>query len=101
MILVSVFTDSEFTNEEQYGMLCSACVLIVHVCLHNYNAFDLHVFQGISISSLPPCSHRCSLSGVDLNRQWIAPNPNLHPTIYSTKALLQWLVATGRKPEVH
>lgn len=28
---------------------------------------------------------RCSLAGVDLNRQWIEPNKKIHPTIYSTK----------------
>lgn len=47
------------------------------------------------------CSHRCSLSGEDLNRKWITPDPSLHPTIYSAKSLLQWLVATNRQPEVY
>ena len=45
-------------------------------------------------------SHRCSLTGEDLNRQWISPDPNLYPTIHATKRLLQWLVATQQKPEV-
>ncbi|XP_065185389.1 uncharacterized protein LOC135815954 isoform X2 [Sycon ciliatum] len=39
--------------------------------------------------------HRCSLSGNDLNRQWITPCPVRHPTIYHTKCLLQYLFATG------
>ena len=32
-------------------------------------------------------SYRCSLAGVDLNRQWKQPSPSLHPTIFHTKAL--------------
>ena len=53
-----------------------------------------------AIHLIRTCSHRCSLCGGDLNRQWIVPDPSLHPTIHSTKALLQWLVATNRRPEV-
>ncbi|MGH0144794.1 UNVERIFIED_CONTAM: hypothetical protein FKN15_003216 [Acipenser sinensis] len=43
-------------------------------------------------------NHRCSLSGEDLNRQWQSPNPDLHPTIYHTKSLLQYLAAIQRTP---
>ncbi|XP_067886154.1 cytosolic carboxypeptidase 1 isoform X4 [Heterodontus francisci] len=45
-------------------------------------------------------SHRCSLSGEDLNRQWLTPNPELHPTIYHTKGLLQYLASIQRTPMV-
>lgn len=45
-------------------------------------------------------SHRCSLSGEDLNRQWQNPNPELHPTIYHTKSLLQYLAHIQRAPLV-
>ncbi|KAM9858621.1 cytosolic carboxypeptidase 1 [Aulostomus maculatus] len=45
-------------------------------------------------------NHRCSLSGEDLNRQWQTPNPELHPTIYHTKNLLQYLADTQRAPLV-
>ncbi|XP_076010306.1 cytosolic carboxypeptidase 1 isoform X2 [Genypterus blacodes] len=41
---------------------------------------------------------RCSLSGEDLNRQWQYPNPDLHPTIYHTKSLLQYLAHIQRAP---
>ncbi|CAM9972603.1 unnamed protein product, partial [Heterosigma akashiwo] len=34
-------------------------------------------------------NNRCSLAGVDLNRQWKRPNKNLHPTIYHTKSLIR------------
>ncbi|XP_041855885.1 cytosolic carboxypeptidase 1 isoform X3 [Melanotaenia boesemani] len=45
-------------------------------------------------------NHRCSLSGEDLNRQWQNPNPELHPTIYHTKSLLQYLVHIQKAPLV-
>lgn len=45
-------------------------------------------------------SHRCSLTGQDLNRQWITPNIQLHPTIYHTKALISYLCSKNRKPQV-
>ncbi|XP_056370249.1 cytosolic carboxypeptidase 1 isoform X2 [Oenanthe melanoleuca] len=46
-------------------------------------------------------NHRCSLSGEDLNRQWQNPNPDLHPTIYHAKGLLQYLAAINRLPLVY
>uniref|UniRef100_A0A8C5G9B3 Cytosolic carboxypeptidase 1 n=1 Tax=Gouania willdenowi TaxID=441366 RepID=A0A8C5G9B3_GOUWI len=45
-------------------------------------------------------NHRCSLSGEDLNRQWQSPHPELHPTIYHTKNLLQYLAHIQRAPLV-
>uniref|UniRef100_A0A8B9KS56 ATP/GTP binding protein 1 n=1 Tax=Astyanax mexicanus TaxID=7994 RepID=A0A8B9KS56_ASTMX len=45
-------------------------------------------------------NHRCSLSGEDLNRQWLNPSTELHPTIYYAKSLLQYLTAIGRTPLV-
>ncbi|CAH2294247.1 cytosolic carboxypeptidase 1 isoform X1 [Pelobates cultripes] len=46
-------------------------------------------------------NHRCSLSGEDLNRQWQNPNVDLHPTIYHTKGLLQYLAAIRHVPLVY
>ncbi|KAJ4940489.1 hypothetical protein JOQ06_026789 [Pogonophryne albipinna] len=46
-------------------------------------------------------NHRCSLSGEDLNRQWQNPNLELHPTIYHTKSLLQYLAHIQRAPLVY
>ncbi|KAM3828309.1 cytosolic carboxypeptidase 4 [Vipera latastei] len=43
---------------------------------------------------------RCSLSGDDLNRQWLNPNPVHHPTIYHSKGLLYYLKSQGRVPVV-
>uniref|UniRef100_A0A8C8BMK7 ATP/GTP binding protein like 1 n=1 Tax=Otus sunia TaxID=257818 RepID=A0A8C8BMK7_9STRI len=45
-------------------------------------------------------NHRCSLSGDDLNRQWLAPASWLHPTIYHAKGLLYYLRSIGRAPLV-
>ncbi|KAG7473237.1 hypothetical protein MATL_G00093530 [Megalops atlanticus] len=45
-------------------------------------------------------THRCSLNGGDLNRQWIKPDPILSPTIYHTKGLLYYLNSIGRAPLV-
>ncbi|XP_060927657.1 cytosolic carboxypeptidase 1 isoform X2 [Limanda limanda] len=45
-------------------------------------------------------NHRCSLSGEDLNRQWQSPNLELHPTIFHTKGLLQYLAHIQRAPLV-
>uniref|UniRef100_A0A3P8RVT5 Cytosolic carboxypeptidase 1 n=1 Tax=Amphiprion percula TaxID=161767 RepID=A0A3P8RVT5_AMPPE len=45
-------------------------------------------------------NHRCSLSGEDLNRQWQNPSPELHPTIYHTKSLLQYLAHIQKAPLV-
>uniref|UniRef100_A0A670Y683 AGBL carboxypeptidase 1 n=1 Tax=Pseudonaja textilis TaxID=8673 RepID=A0A670Y683_PSETE len=43
---------------------------------------------------------RCSLSGDDLNRQWLKPDPVYHPTIYHSKGLLYYLKSQGRVPVV-
>ncbi|XP_019410303.1 PREDICTED: cytosolic carboxypeptidase 1 isoform X1 [Crocodylus porosus] len=46
-------------------------------------------------------NHRCSLSGEDLNRQWQNPNPDLHPTIYHAKGLLQYMATIKHLPLVY
>lgn len=46
-------------------------------------------------------NHRCSLSGEDLNRQWQNPNPELHPTIFHTKSLLQYLAHIQKIGRAH
>uniref|UniRef100_A0A1I7VSC5 Peptidase_M14 domain-containing protein n=1 Tax=Loa loa TaxID=7209 RepID=A0A1I7VSC5_LOALO len=44
-------------------------------------------------------SHRCSLAGVDLNRTWDQPSQVLHPVIYHSKAIVQYIVdVLGKKP---
>ncbi|XP_063053479.1 cytosolic carboxypeptidase 4 isoform X2 [Engraulis encrasicolus] len=45
-------------------------------------------------------THRCSLTGEDLNRQWKKPDPALSPTIYHTKGFLYYLNSIGRTPLV-
>ncbi|KAJ3094855.1 Cytosolic carboxypeptidase 1 [Phlyctochytrium planicorne] len=43
-------------------------------------------------------SHRCGLSGVDLNREWRSPCKKRSPTIYWTKQLWKFLVDGGHRP---
>ncbi|PIO60376.1 hypothetical protein TELCIR_18127 [Teladorsagia circumcincta] len=43
-------------------------------------------------------SHRCSLSGVDLNRVWDKPSRHMHPEIYHTKAVIQYMCDVLKTP---
>ncbi|KAI8909542.1 hypothetical protein EDD86DRAFT_205672 [Gorgonomyces haynaldii] len=43
-------------------------------------------------------SHRCSLAGVDLNRQWKKPSRTLTPTIFWTKLLYRFLIKLKGQP---
>ena len=52
------------------------------------------------IYSLHTHSHRCSLTGQDLNRQWKHPDPVLHPSIYHVKTLMETMTQCGKKPIV-
>jgi cytosolic carboxypeptidase protein 2/3 len=33
-------------------------------------------------------NYRCSLAGTDLNRRYVEPSPELHPTVHATKAIV-------------
>ncbi|KAK0058339.1 cytosolic carboxypeptidase 1-like isoform X1 [Biomphalaria pfeifferi] len=46
-------------------------------------------------------NHRSSLVGEDLNRRWGNPCSVLHPTIYHTKGLLQYLNLINKSPLVY
>ncbi|CAG9135619.1 unnamed protein product [Plutella xylostella] len=46
----------------------------------------------------PCCSHRCGLTNEDLNRRWCKPNPILHPSIYHTKGLMEYLARVWKRP---
>lgn len=64
------------------------------------NALESAVVLPVCDVLLSDFSHRCSLSGDDLNRQWLTPSSQLHPTIYHTKGLLYYLRSIGRAPLV-
>ncbi|CAH2102327.1 unnamed protein product [Euphydryas editha] len=51
-------------------------------------------------TALPPVNdvHRCGLTNEDLNRRWCKPSPVLHPSIYHTKGLIEYLVRVWKKP---
>ena len=44
-------------------------------------------------------NYRTSLSGNDLNRTFIAPNPRLHPTVCAIKKLVRDILAHAKEPE--
>ncbi|KAL2914236.1 Cytosolic carboxypeptidase 1 [Polyrhizophydium stewartii] len=43
-------------------------------------------------------SHRCSLAGVDLNRQWKTPSRITTPTVFWTKLLWRFIIGLGNRP---
>ncbi len=44
-------------------------------------------------------SHRCGLTGEDLNRRWRSPHPSAHPEVYHAKGLAEFCArAAGRPP---
>ncbi|XP_033749645.1 LOW QUALITY PROTEIN: cytosolic carboxypeptidase 1-like [Pecten maximus] len=46
-------------------------------------------------------NHRCSVAAEDLNRRWDNPCPRLHPTIYHTKGMLQYMQMISKIPLVY
>jgi len=66
------------------------------ICTALYRNFPPQCHVSLFLSS-----HRCSLTGEDLNRRWFKPCPKRHPTIYHTKGLMQYVqMALGRGPLV-
>lgn len=41
---------------------------------------------------------RCSLLGVDLNRQWAKPDPRLHPTVFGMKEYMRHVQTVEGRP---
>ena len=76
----------------QIVILCAFASLHLTIIGQNH-----HCFWNVCLTL---CSHRCSLSGKDLNRQWIQPSRSLFPTVYHTKALMAWLQARNKSPFV-
>lgn len=44
-------------------------------------------------------NYRTSLAGNDLNRQFISPNPRLHPTVHHIKKLVQSILDHAKQPD--
>lgn len=44
-------------------------------------------------------NYRVSLSGNDLNRKWLAPNPKLHPIVHNIKKMLKEITVKAEEPE--
>uniref|UniRef100_A0A0R3RFM3 Peptidase_M14 domain-containing protein n=1 Tax=Elaeophora elaphi TaxID=1147741 RepID=A0A0R3RFM3_9BILA len=61
--------------------------------------FVFKLIPMLNVDGVVNGSHRCSLAGVDLNRTWDQPSPVLHPVIYHSKAIVQYIVdVLGKKP---
>ncbi len=50
----------------------------------------------VNIDGVVRGNSRCSLAGVDLNRQWHAPDRSVHPIVYSIKCLMKRLSSKYR-----
>lgn len=63
---------------------------------HLRNNVIFKLIPMLNVDGVIEGNHRCSLLGVDLNRQWIDPDINLHPTIYSTKQIMLQILQTNK-----
>lgn len=43
----------------------------------------------------------CRTAGCDLNRKWRTPHPDLHPTVFRTKMLFEYLKHQGITPALY
>lgn len=53
------------------------------------NTFVFKIVPMLNPDGVIVGNYRCSLAGVDLNRQWAAPSPRLHPINYATKQMMK------------
>lgn len=53
------------------------------------NVFVIYIVPMLNPDGVIYGNNRCSLSGVDLNRQWKIPMKGMHPTIYHLKTFMQ------------
>ena len=47
--------------------------------------FVFKIVPMLNVDGVIVGNYRCSLAGVDLNRNWLDPSRKLHPTIFYTK----------------
>merc|ERR1711933_645596 len=61
------------------------------------NKFVFKIIPCLNPDGVITGNHRCSLSGVDLNRQYLAPSPHCHPSIFYLKKLISTIHASDRR----
>eukprot|EP00826_Nyctotherus_ovalis_P063393 TRINITY_DN9295_c0_g1_i9.p1 TRINITY_DN9295_c0_g1~~TRINITY_DN9295_c0_g1_i9.p1 ORF type:complete len:361 (+),score=63.90 TRINITY_DN9295_c0_g1_i9:584-1666(+) len=80
------------------GEVCGSHVMegfLKFVCSSDPEAIELRgrliikVVPMMNVDGVIVGNYRCSLSGHDLNRQFIAPDPKLHPTVSAVKTMLR------------
>ncbi|VDN05452.1 unnamed protein product [Thelazia callipaeda] len=59
--------------------------------------FVFKLIPMLNVDGVVNGSHRCSLAGIDLNRTWNQPSPVLHPPIYHSKAIVEYMVNVLQK----
>ncbi|XP_073957932.1 cytosolic carboxypeptidase 1-like isoform X5 [Choristoneura fumiferana] len=59
--------------------------------------FVFKIVPMLNVEGVVNGCHRCGLTNEDLNRRWCKPSPVLHPTIYHTKGLIEYLVRVWKK----
>lgn len=70
-------------------LLTSEKTEAVQLCDH----FVFKIIPMLNVDGVVNGSHRCSLAGVDLNRTWDRPSAILHPAVFHTKAVVQYMVS--------
>ncbi|XP_061385972.1 cytosolic carboxypeptidase 1-like isoform X3 [Danaus plexippus] len=64
------------------------------------NKYVFKIVPMLNVEGVVNGCHRCGLTNEDLNRRWCKPSPVLHPSIYHTKGLIEYLVRVWKKPPV-
>lgn len=71
--------------------------------LEAYRLRDLCIFKIVPMlnpDGVINGSHRCSLAGLDLNRQWKSPSKILTPTVFNLKLLWSFLTKLNEAPVI-
>jgi hypothetical protein len=90
-------TNSSWMMEGCLDLLLGPSELALQLCQN----FVFKVVPMLNPDGVVHGSHRCSLAGVDLNRQYVTPDRALHPEVFHVKQLIRNLVAKGRPPVLY
>lgn len=60
-------------------------------------SFVFKVVPMVNVDGVIMGNHRCSILGVDLNREYLRPTGESHPVLYALKGLLSYMAGVGRR----